>query len=303
MDENHFPNLDMDALMAFTIVARERNMRKAAQLLNISQPPLTRKIRRLENRLGIVLFERHSRGMDLTEDGANVLKLLGPFLDMANDMASKLEEMANRSSRKISLGLTTAFEQLAFEPCRELAGKGFEISKNYIRKESPALVRDVLHGKLDAAFVALPLDTSSLAVLELKYSEKLLAVLPQSWLAKDDATISIREMDGKPMFWFQRRRNPLYFDRMTALFREENFSPMLLDEPVEHDVLLARIAFGEGWCLMPESFRIIRRNGIRFANLDNENFRLSLGLVCRDEKLLKKMATAMQWPNNQLQKL
>ena len=98
--------------MAFAIVARERNMRKAAQLLLISQPPLTRKIRRLENRLGLVLFERHSRGMDLTEDGAKVLKMLGPFLAMAKDMAKKLEGMVNRTTQKISLGLTTALNSL-----------------------------------------------------------------------------------------------------------------------------------------------------------------------------------------------
>ncbi len=206
MEDNNFAHLDMDALMAFAIVARERNMRKAAQLLLISQPPLTRKIRRLENRLGLVLFERHSRGMDLTEDGAKVLKMLGPFLAMAKDMAKKLEGMVNRTTQKISLGLTTA-----------------------------------------------------LAVLELNYSEKLLAVLPAAWLAKDDTPINLQEMNGKPLFWFQRRRNPLYFDHMSALFREENFSPILIDEPVEHDVLLARISFGEGWCLMPESFRIIKR--------------------------------------------
>ena len=58
--------------------------------------------------------------------------------------------------------------------------------------------------------------------------------------------------------------------------------------------LLARISFGEGWCLMPESFRIIKRNGIKFVELDNENVRLSLGLVCEDENLLKRMATALQ---------
>ena len=87
--------------------------------------------------------------------------MLGPFLAMAKDMAKKLEGMVNRTTQKISLGLTTAFEQLVFEPYLELAGKEFNISSNYIRKESPGLVRDVLHGKLDAAFVALPLDTSS----------------------------------------------------------------------------------------------------------------------------------------------
>lgn len=49
-------------------------MSRAAQRLFMSQPPLSRHIRQLEERLGVTLFVRHTRGLTLTEDGQRVLE-------------------------------------------------------------------------------------------------------------------------------------------------------------------------------------------------------------------------------------
>ncbi len=85
MNENIFATYNFDALMAFAVVARERNIRKAAQVLNISQPPLSRKIQRLEAQLGLTLFERNSTGVELTDDGEKVLTIIKPLLELANE--------------------------------------------------------------------------------------------------------------------------------------------------------------------------------------------------------------------------
>ena len=56
MNGKHCISFNFDGFLAFATVARERNMRKAAQTLNISQPPLSRKIQRLEAELGIIII-------------------------------------------------------------------------------------------------------------------------------------------------------------------------------------------------------------------------------------------------------
>lgn len=55
-------------------------MSRAAQRLFMSQPPLSRHIRQLEDRLGVTLFVRHTRGLTLTEDGQRVLEIVRPLL-------------------------------------------------------------------------------------------------------------------------------------------------------------------------------------------------------------------------------
>lgn len=62
-------SLDIRLLRYFAVVAEENNMSRAAQRLFMSQPPLSRHIRQLEERLGVTLFVRHTRGLTLTDEG------------------------------------------------------------------------------------------------------------------------------------------------------------------------------------------------------------------------------------------
>lgn len=76
--------LDIRLLRAFAVVAEENNISRAAQRLFISQPPLTRHIRHLEAQLGVTLFQRHSKGLILTDAGREVLEMIQPLLALGN---------------------------------------------------------------------------------------------------------------------------------------------------------------------------------------------------------------------------
>ncbi len=69
MTTSRLHSLDIRLLRAFAVVAEENNISRAAQRLFISQPPLTRHIRHLEAQLGVTLFQRHSKGLILTDAG------------------------------------------------------------------------------------------------------------------------------------------------------------------------------------------------------------------------------------------
>ena len=61
--------MDFDDLTHFAVLAEELNFRRAAQRLDVRQPTLTRRIRRLEQELGVYLLERHARRINLTRAG------------------------------------------------------------------------------------------------------------------------------------------------------------------------------------------------------------------------------------------
>lgn len=271
MNENIFATYNFDALMAFAVVARERNIRKAAQVLNISQPPLSRKIQRLEAQLGLTLFERNSTGVELTDDGEKVLTIIKPLLELANEASEKLTCLTHTNSKNLSIGLTTAFEQTIFEPYLKLWESYFGDCCKIVRKESPNLIKDVLKRRLTAAFVAFPVEAYDLLKLEIGYSEKLFALIPTSWKESAYDSLSLAQLNEKPMFWFQRKRNQAYFDYMDAIFAKYKFKPVFIDEPDEYDVLMARISFGEGWALLPESFSKLKRESVKFVPIEIDN--------------------------------
>lgn len=274
-------------LWYFAVIAEERSLRRAAERLHMSEPPLSRQLRALEDRLGFALFHRHSRGLALTAQGARVLETVRPLLGLQERVLGELAGLA-AGAPACALGLTTAVEQGVFSALEAELRAAPAGSPRLRRAPSPRLVREVLRGRLDAAVVALPLEMPPLpdgfSVNPLGHAEPLMAVLPESWPLRrvpgDGRPVRLRELSGVPLFWFRREENPAWFDRVLAVFRQAGFAPRLLEEAPEHDVLLARIARGEAMGLFPASFAAIRREGVRYAALEEGPLLcLRLGLV------------------------
>ena len=278
--------VDVRHLYYFAVVAEENNLRRAAERLFMAQPPLSRQIKQLEERLGVALFVRHSKGLTLTAEGAKVLEIIQPLLKMKEATYARLREEIQSKERALRIGFTTAFEQGTFAGLEthllNRYGKGLQV----LRENSPKLLRDIRKGRLDAAFVALPLHeewASGLLVRELGYTEPMVAALPLTWLTSKQLppkTVSLKDFTGKPLFWFRRDVHPAFFDFMKARFTQAGFAPQYREEPAEHDVLLARIAAGEGMGLFAASFAAIKRDGVVFADLqEGSEIHLQLGLV------------------------
>lgn len=279
MTTSRLHSLDIRLLRAFAVVAEENNISRAAQRLFISQPPLTRHIRHLEAQLGVTLFQRHSKGLILTDAGREVLEIIRPMLALQARTLAALSELSVHSPQPLRLGLTTAFEQGIFAAVESALSKHTR-TLHITRHASPALAQQVRKGKLDAALVALPLNTEGLHLHPLPYQEPLIAALPASWPEAASPALTLRALNHRPLFWFKRERNPDFFDYTRRIFDRAGYSPAYVEEPAEHDVLLARIARGEGMILLPASFSAIQRQGVVFCPVaEGDSMPLSLGVI------------------------
>ncbi|WP_374183031.1 LysR family transcriptional regulator [Klebsiella variicola subsp. variicola] len=279
MTTSRLHSLDIRLLRAFAVVAEENNISRAAQRLFISQPPLSRHMRQLEAQLGVTLFQRHSKGLILTDAGREVLEIIRPMLALQARTLAALSELSVHSPQPLRLGLTTAFEQGIFAAVESALSKHTR-TLHITRHASPALAQQVRKGKLDAALVALPLNTEGLHLHPLPYQEPLIAALPVSWPEAARPALTLRALNHRPLFWFKRERNPDFFDYTRRIFDRAGYTPAYVEEPAEHDVLLARIARGEGMILLPASFSAIQRQGVVFCPVaEGDSMPLSLGVV------------------------
>lgn len=282
-------SLDIRLLRYFAVVAEENNMSRAAQRLFMSQPPLSRHIRQLEERLGVTLFVRHTKGLTLTNEGLRVLEIVRPLLEQQDKTWAALSQLAPNGVQSLRLGLTTAFEQGVFAALETQLNTRVETLR-LVRKGSPDLVRQVRRGKLDAAVVALPLEAVGLAVTPIDWHEPLIAALPAIWPEAGREPLSLAALNLRPLFWFSRERNPAFFDATRECFQRVGYAPVCLEEPLEHDVLLARIAHGDGLSLLPASFAAIQRQGVVFRPLCDGELSIQAGLVMLPENVAR-----LQW--------
>ena len=282
-------SLDIRQLRYFAVVAEENNMSRAAQRLFMSQPPLSRHIRQLEERLGVTLFVRHTKGLTLTNEGLRVLEIVRPLLEQQDKTWAALSQLAPNGVQSLRLGLTTAFEQGVFAALETQLNTRVETLR-LVRKGSPDLVRQVRRGKLDAAVVALPLEAVGLAVTPIDWHEPLIAALPAIWPEAGSESLPLAALNLRPLFWFSRERNPAFFDATRECFQRVGYAPVCLEEPLEHDVLLARIAHGDGLSLLPASFAAIQRQGVVFRPLCDGELSIQAGLVMLPENVAR-----LQW--------
>lgn len=262
----------------FLAVAQTASVRHAAERLHMSQPPLSRAIRELEQRLGCRLFERSAGGMQLTQAG----RALRPY---ALRMEALLRDAqgavaAHAQSSPLRLGLTSSVEPNWF---RELAGASVGESPGrelrVVSDTSPRLVRRIRGGHLDAACIALPTEAEGLLVQELDRLPMIVVLATSNPLARR-RRLRLENLAGEALYWFDRRRQPAFFDHCERVFARHGFAPRRLSEPPDHHVLLSSIVAGRGIALVPSSFAALRRAGVAYRPLvEGDELAVRIGLA------------------------
>src|SRR5699024_7542925 len=152
-------------LYSFVVVAEEASFTRAARRLHIAQPPLSYRIRQLEERLGVQLLERTTRSVSLTAAGQVYLEHLKPVLvglEQANE-ACKLAQSGDlgvlrlgytgRASQEYLPGLLSRFRAQNPKVKLDLVGP----------RPTGALELDLMEERLDAALCFLPLEAPEIA--------------------------------------------------------------------------------------------------------------------------------------------
>jgi DNA-binding transcriptional LysR family regulator len=261
--------IDLRQLRYFLAVAEALHFGRAAEHLHISQPPLSRQIRQLEDQLGVDLFVRAKAGVSLTGAGAAFLPEVRRTLAQAGK-AVAAARAARKGGGQFTVGYTTVFDRSAIPDVADAFQRRLPDWKLVTKgKHSISLVRDIRNGAMDAAFIGLHTEAPGLLV-ETLHEQPLVATLSAAHPLARRRKLDFAELQGEPLYWFERRLNPGYYDHCQAFFDRISFQPTTLPEPADHHILLGMIAEGRGTALIPASLQQVRRQGVVFRPLKQQ---------------------------------
>src|SRR5205814_1364887 len=144
-------------------VATCLNFRQAAEQLHMTQPPLSRGIRQLEERLGVALFVRDTQRVALTPAAQQLLPMAQHILGLLDDAEAALQHQA--AGARLRLGLTTSVDADLFRGFTDALSTALGTASVELHfADSPRLVASLRARRLDAAVIALPTKTFDLAV-------------------------------------------------------------------------------------------------------------------------------------------
>lgn len=286
--------LDTHALEIFVAVAQCLNFRQAAEQLHMTQPPLSRAVRQLEERLGVRLFERDTQHVALTPAATELLPRALRILALLEQAEQALQ--TRQPATRLRLGMTSSMESDLFRAFTDgLTASMDGAALDTVFDASPRLVARLRARRLDAAIIALPTKTFELPVLQLSKQPTLVALASRHPLARR-RSLSLADLQDQPVYWFERARQPAFFDHSHAVFRRHGFAPRFLLEPHDHHVLLSDVAAGKGMALLPASFAAISRSGVSYRKLkEGDELAAGLGLIVADghpaTALLRRLAS------------
>lgn len=188
-------DLDLRKLRYFVEVAEQLNFGRAAAALHIAQPVLSRQIGRLEHELGVPLFTRTSRQVDLTAGGRQLLDEARSLLASA-DAAQRRVKAAGRGNRTLNVGFMAGIPVTsavaAFNEARP------EVTVELRRIEWYDQAEVLLDGTVDIAYIRLPIEERGLRLHRL-YSEPRLAVLYADHPLAGKTSLSILDLADDPV--------------------------------------------------------------------------------------------------------
>lgn len=266
--------MDINRLYEFQVLAEQLNYSKAANLLFITQPVLSRHIRDLEDTLGGQLFVRDTHNVHLTEFGAFCAEQLGEVVKAYDSALMNIRSAADTSEETLTVG----FMEYAVRPFLNKFAAWFEtahpnIEIEYISGDLDDLTDAVLNDQMDLAFVT-HVGSSQLHEKdldsELIYEDGLIAVFPSDHPCSGRESITIRELAEYPQINFSKSQSPETADFQRSIFESRGLNIEVVKEVNSFESGLFYAGIGAGFFVIPQHLSFLAGDlaGVPIADED-----------------------------------
>lgn len=191
--------VELKQIKHFVAVAEELNFRRAAERLHISQPPLSQSIKKLEDTLGVKLFERNTRGVHLTKAGEAFLGESLAVLSATHRSVNVARQAAHGDIGTLRIGFSASaiFSKTLTSALAQLLTERPMLDLEILEGNALVHITALRAGKLDAAVLRADLDEDSLSGLSVSRlgDEPLFVILNPGHKLQERSSINFKELD------------------------------------------------------------------------------------------------------------
>jgi LysR family transcriptional regulator, benzoate and cis,cis-muconate-responsive activator of ben and cat genes len=261
--------MEIKHLRYFVAVAEEKNFTRAAERLNMAQPPLSRQIQQFEETLSVRLFERTSRSLKLTETGKFLYSHAVRLLAQTDELESMTRRVGN-IERSLTVGFvgSTLYGPLP-KIIRRFRKENPTVQVSLVEMSTTEQIRALKEGRVDVGFGRLRLEDPNIRRVVLR-EERLIVALPMDHSpALDKPVLALRDLVDETLIIYPVAPRPSYADQVLAAFDDRGLKPSHLYETRELQIALGLVAAGEGISIVPSSVHGLKREDVNYKELDD----------------------------------
>jgi len=275
--------MELRTLRYFMAVVEKQNFTRAAESLNMSQPPLSQQIRKLEETLGTPLLRRLTRSIELTEAGASLYRDANEILELADAAKQKVKRIARGEQGALRIGFagSTVLHPAVLRLLHDYREHYPEVALTPQEGSMPALVEAVRTDRLDAAILRLPCSNSEGLAHHLIEREPLLIALPANHPLAKPGPLPLTALQDEQFILFPHAIGPGLYEGMITLCQEAGFEPILGPECPQVISTVGMVQAGFGVTLVPSSVAALRPLGVSYHPIAGNGMMTSISLATR----------------------
>jgi len=259
--------MELRHLRYFLVVAEELHFTRAARRIGIAQPPLTHQIKALEEELGVRLFDRAPGNVSLTPAGDVFLEEARFILGRVENAVFRTRLYARGMAGRICVGFT---ESASFNPIVTSALHRYreaypDVELTLEENRSTQLIEALRQGRVDAAFVRLPIAMGDDIRFQLISNEPMVAAVH-----KDE-----------PFVLYPRASRFGLTDTIISACQECGFTPVVVQHAPQISSTINLVASSLGITIVPQCMRTSRPDAVRYLRIRGTDLRASLGIAHR----------------------
>jgi DNA-binding transcriptional LysR family regulator len=247
--------MELRHLLYFKTVAGELHFRNAALKLFISQPPLSRQIKELEDELGVLLFTRKNKRVALTDAGKYFKLEVDAIFARLEQSKSIVQQIHKSESGELKIGyISSVYQQHLADVLIAMRGVFPHIKTNLLEMPTVAQIKALEQGTLDVGILRAPVHSHHLKVQTL-FFDPFMVVIPLVEAKFEQQEELAAYIKNSPFIFFNKDFAPHYHAKLVEICNRMGFEPEIVHEANNVHSILQLVEAGLGVSILPHSLK------------------------------------------------
>lgn len=242
--------MDVRQLQYYKEIVKQKNISKAAEVLNIAQPPLSQLLKKLETDLGTTLVHRYRQKWELTESGQLLYEYAEQVLNQTEEVKRRIHEIEEGTAGTVRIGVSFACSNLLIDYIANFREQFPQIKTNIIAGDSENLLKMLKQKDIDIALLLRPRNTDQYEMKTLK-KEPAVLIVPSSWTTSISTEPGLEEIAPLPFIMLGPMEGHSFNWRILEAFEERGVKPNIIAECKNIPMVVALVNRGIGVSIIP----------------------------------------------------
>lgn len=287
--------MDVRQLNYFLAIAKEEQITRAAQVLHMEQPPLSRQLKLMEEELGVTLFDRNGKQMKLTQAGEVLQRRAESLLHDLNEAVKEVKDIENGLQGTLSIG--SGFSCISLLPLKigDFNQKHPRVTFKILEGDHSTLTQYLEHRNVELVLTRLPFETkydSDKYIIKRLPSDPFVAVVPRQWNCFTlGHSISLKQLADIPFLALKSDKTIMIHERIANECRRFGFELNITCECPSVAIIIALVVAGIGATILPKSVMTsFQIPDIQILDIYDTSFQSEVGIVWLQNRYLSKSA-------------